>query len=1091
MSRETRRLLFWALLLGLTASAGLAQQITGTILGTVKDVSGAVVSAAVVTVTNEDTNIAFRAATEASGDYVASNLLPGSYTVTTEVAGFKKNTVKGARLLANRTVRVDLVLEPGTVVETIEVRAPSPVVNSENSTVGSIMEAPTIAALPLNGRTIDRLLSLAAGTVDTGGGRTPRFGGAARRSGVQFNVDGVNFNDAGNGSAYYAYTPGAALTDFPSLDAISEFKVDANNQKAEFEASASVTIVGKSGTNQFHGSAFEYNRNRAFAARVPYVPPTWVKPPFNRNEFGASLGGPIRRDRTFIFGYYEGLRQRTPATNQLSVATAAMRNGDFAGLPVIIDPLSGSPFPNNRVPAERIDPRSKTLIGYVPPPNLPGIGPAGTLNNYIVNVPQFSDVNRLGIRPDHRFSGKDSLWGNFNHSKNTILSTGSFPTNYGHKNVSTRTDSLNVTHVHTFSPRTLNEARFGWVNHGYLGFGMNADFDPRSLFPGLYGPQTTGGLPNVQINNHVTIGDRGGTLIWSRQLTTQYIDNLTHVHGRHTFKTGVDIDHFSIWSPPQVYGQGEGEAQDAGLGRFAFNGRFSNSSTSAAQPAHAFADFLMGYPNVAYRATQGADVTPRKTRYSAYIQDDWQASRRLTLNVGLRTTSQTPWKEKDGIQANFDFASGKLVVPGNKFPAHTQARMVAAYPIVTSAQAGLPDELLEGQGWKFAPRLGFAYRPFANNKTVVRGGAGLYYNFLQLFSGFNQLSTSNAPFVLSETFESDPGRVPSLTLAQPFPGSGAILANPAINAVERNIKDALSQQWSLSLERELVGTLGVRASYVGNKTNHVLYAGRQINVSERQIAGAIQPNRPYQPWSDISLLDSGGDSTLHQLQLEALQRASRGFSFQAEYSWNRLLDNTPTSGGPQNPYNNRGERGNSDGIQRHIFTGAYSYELPFGPGKPMANVSGGLGKLIGGWQVGGITILRTGTPFGVSFSATQPGWRGGRADLVRDPKLPQSERSRDRWFDPSAYAVPAPFTYGNSARNMLFGPGAMEFDVSLLKNTAIRERWSLQLRAEFFNLANHANLGNPSTNISVPATVGKITGASGSRQIQFAAKVLF
>jgi hypothetical protein len=374
---------------------------------------------------------------------------------------------------------------------------------------------------------------------------------------------------------------------------------------------------------------------------------------------------------------------------------------------------------------------------------------------------------------------------------------------------------------------------------------------------------------------------------------------------------------------------------------------------------------------------------------------------------------------------------------------------------------------------------------------VIRGGAGFYYNTLPVYIGFRQMGFSNPPFLLSETFEAAPGRTPSLTLAEPFPGAGAISPNPAITVVQRDIKNSLSQQWNLTLERELARNLGFRISYVGNKTTHLPWYNRSINVPERQAPGALQPRRPYQPWADILLLASGGDSTIHQLQLEAIQRPARGLTFQAEYSWNRSLDNVPVVGGPQNPYDNRADRGNSDQIRRHIFTLAYSYDLPLGPGRRYANARGALGYLIGGWQVAGITYLRTGVPFSVSFSATQPGWFSSRADLVRDPRLPRSARSIARWFDASAFAVPAPFTYGNSARNLLFGPGDVVFDVSVLKNTKIGERWTVQFRAEFFNLPNHANFGNPAANISVPANVGRIFGAGEPRQIQFGMKVLF
>ena len=1067
----------------------LAQNITGTIVGTVKDSSGAVMPGVKVSLTNTATNQEVSIQTDPSGDFVAPNLSPGAYNVKTEASGFKLNLVEGVRLLANRSVRIEVTLEPGEITQQIEVAASAPVVNSESATIGNVLESQMITTLPLNGRTLDRLIRISAG-VTSDSASNPRVAGSSYWGGIQFNVDGVTYNDSGNGGGAYSYRNG--LSTLPSVDSVSEFKIDSNNQKAEFEGSASVTIVSKTGTNDFHGSIFEFNRNKALAAKNAAAT-SLPNPPFNRNEFGFTIGGPIIREKTFFYGSYEGLRERFTRTNTLSVGTPAMRNGDFAGLPTIIDPLTGQAFANNRIPAERIDSRAKALLDFVPLPNLPGTGPTGSLSNFVTTVGNISDINRYGVRLDHKFSSKDSLWGSFNYSKGSpYFVAQNFPETYGQwEDGGYQTESLNLTHTHVFTPRTLNELRYGGFYHGSVRRGMNTDYDPRKIFPDLYGPLPLGGLPRVDITSYVQIGDYGGSER-GKQFTNQLIDNLTMVRGRHTFKTGFDVANYRVSSPPGAFGLLTGVAQEAAFGRFTFNGRYTNNNPAvAAQPAHAYADFLLGYAGFTYRSTPSAVNLFYQTRYSAYAQDDWQVSSKLTLTFGLRYMVQTSWKERDKAQANLDFATGKLVIPGDKLPPQASPRLASAYPIVTSAQAGLPDQVLDTDKDNFAPRFGFALRPFGNNKTVLRGGAGFFYNTLPVYIGFRQMGFSNPPFLLAETFEASPGSQPTLTLAQPFPGAGAISPNPSITAVQRDIKNSLSQQWNLTLEREVASNLGVRVSYVGNKTSHLPWYNRSINVPERQVPGALQPVRPYQPWSDILLLAGGGDSTLHQLQLEAVKRFSQGLSFQAEYSWNRSLDNVPIVGGPQDPYNNRADRGNSDQIRRHIFTVAYSYDLPFGPGRAFANSPGFVGKLIGGWQLSGITYLRTGQPFSVSFNATLPGWFSSRANLVSDPKLSRSERSITKWFDPAAFAVPAPFTYGNSGRNLLFAPGDIVFDASILKDTKINERWRVQFRAEFFNMPNHPNLGGPGTNISVPSTVGRIFGFGDPRQIQFGLKVLF
>ena len=659
--------------------------------------------------------------------------------------------------------------------------------------------------MPLNGRTLDRLLRISAG-VTTDSASNPRIAGSSYWGGTQFTVDGINYNDSGNGGGAYSYRSG--LSTLPSVDSVAEFKIDSNSQKAEYEGSVSAAVITKSGTNEFHGSALWFNRNKAYAARN-FFATSLPNPPYNRNEFGYTIGGPIVKNKTFFFHSYEGLRERFSRTNTLSVATDAMRSGNFAGLPTIMDPLSGTAFPGNQIPSGSIDPRSKALLAFVPLPNQAGTGPAGTISNYVENVGQVSDINRWGVRIDHHFSGRDQLWVNLNYSKgDPYFVAQAYPSTYGQwLNGGYSTQNGNVTWQHTFSPRTLAEVRYGYLRHASVRQGMNKDYNPLQLFPSLY-PVTYGGLPDANITSHVAIGDYGGSDL-TPQLTPQYIANVTHVHGAHTIKAGFDFANFRAASFPSVGGLGSGLVNNAALGRFDFTGRYTNNDTTkAAQPGHAFADFLLGYPNATYRSSTSPNMLFYSTRYSGYVQDDWQVNQTLTLNFGIRYMVQTSWKERNRTQSQFDFASGRLVVPGDQFPAQAQAKLIAAYPITTSKAAGLPDSPYETDKNNFGPRVGFAWRPFGGNRTVLRGGFGMYYNFLPVYIGFRQLGFSNPPFLLAESFEAASGATPSLTLANPFPGSGAISPNPSITAVQRNLRNSESYQWNFTAERELRANLG-------------------------------------------------------------------------------------------------------------------------------------------------------------------------------------------------------------------------------------------------------------------------------------------
>jgi hypothetical protein len=1052
-----------AILVALSISSLFAQSTSGTLVGTVRDSSGAEVAGAKVRVTNTGTGAVIESLSNANGDYVAPNLSPASYQLRVEHPGFRSVDIKQITLLTNQTVRNDIRMEPGDLQQSISVEAAAPVVSSESSSVASNVDAHTVVTLPLNGRTLDRLIQITAGNTSDSASN-PKLGGSLHWGGNFFTIDGVAFNDTGNGGAAYSFQ--TALSTTPSVDTIQEFKIETNNAKAEHEGSAAISLITKSGTNQLHFTLFEFNRNRVAAAKE-FFATGLPKPPFNRNEFGATAGGPVVKNKTFFFSSYEGLRQRTARTNVLSVGNAAMRAGNFAGIGTITDPLAGgTPFPNNVIPTNRLSPQAQTLVNFVPLPNQAGtIGASGPANNLAVNVGNVIDVNRYTAKGDHIFNPKNSISATLSYSKGSpyFVALGT-PANYGNfGDGGYITKSASLGYNRTFTPTILNEFRYSYFSHASIRIGQNTTFDPTSIFPTLYKPLPIGGLPNVTIAGFQGIGDSGGS-DRAPQMTQQFTDNLSMVKGAHTIKMGADIGFSRVSSNPAAGG--------TAFGSFNFQNRFSGNP---------YSDFLLGYPVTSARATPNLSNLLSNTRYGLYIQDDWKVNSKLTLNVGMRYTLQTQAQERDGSFANFDFGKGAYVIrtEDGKLPRLAIPRLLSAYPYVESEKNGWGSNVITADHNNFGPRFGFAYRPFNDSKTVVRGGFGVFYNIIPVYIGIRQISWSNAPFVLTETFEA--GTTPTLSLANPFPGGGTISPNPSIVAVNREIRNTSSMQFNFTVEREIFANTGLRVSYVGNKGSRVPWYNYDRNLPITQRLGTVQSNRPFQPWASITTLDTNGNSITHQMQVEVIRRFSKGFFIQANYTWNKTLDNVPIVGGPQNPYNAALDRGNGDSIRPRVAYISASYELPF----LQKN------KILGGWQIAGIGQFRSGTPFSLTYNPNQAGWLGGRPNVVSSDVYP-SNQSITNWFNTSAFAVPAPFTFGNMARNMLFGPGQKIIDVSVLKDFRFGENHFVQFRAEAFNMPNTPSFGNPGGNISVPASVGRITGVTVSaRAVQFGLKLVF
>lgn len=1042
-----------------------AQTVVGTLLGQVTDASGGVVSKASVSLRNVETNRVVETVTDASGNYLAPNLQPGTYEITITAPGYRTGEIHNVRLLLNATARNDLQLAVGSADQKVEVSSAGSVIATDSSSLNAVIDMKAGERLPLNGRTIDRLVQFTPGnTADNAS--APKIGGSLHWSGSYFTVDGGAYNDVGNGQGSYSYATN--LTTMPSTELIQEMKIESNLAKAEYEGSAAISMLTKSGTNQFHGTLYEFNRNRFVAARDYFARAgTVVKPPFNRNEFGVLVGGPIWKDRTFFFGAAEYLMQRTSSTYVMTVATDAMRSGDFTGVATIKDPTTGLPYANNKLPS--IDSRATALLQYYPRANQSGL-----VNNFVQAVGTQYDVKRYNLKLDHQLTQKNQLTvgGNFSLGNPYFVALGT-PANYGnYGNAGYYTQSAFVRDTATIRQSMVNEARYGYFSHRSVRVGQNTNFDPSTIFPGLYGPFAVGGLPTMNINGYTKIGDYGGSG-YGGATQQQLSDNFTYQHGKHTVKVGALANLIAIW--------GKSGTNSNVLGTFNMDGRYTGN---------AFADFLAGYPYSTARATKTQANYTHYEQYGFFGQDDWQLSSRLTLNVGFRYNLQTAFRQSRGNVTNFDPATGNFVIRsvGGKISQDAQnSPALGLYPYVRSEDNGWGSTMFTSDKKNFGPRFGFAYRPFANDQTVLRGGYGIFYNFVPFYIGPNQLMSSNYPFSLTQTYTTSSSTTPTLTFANPFPGSGTVTANPTVYMVNRDLKNARVQQWNLTVEQVLPANVGVRLSYVGNKATQVPFYLYNVNLpSVQRAASTLQAIRPYQPWSDILGLITKGAAFTNQMQLSVTKRTGHGLFIQASYTWSKSLDNVGISGSPQNPYRPQDDRGLADSQRKHNLYVSATYQLPF-------KGTGLKGGLVKGWSISTMTAARSGLPFTPTFTSTTVGWYATRANVVPGVDPYAGAKTRNKWFNPAAFSVPAPFTFGNARRNSLIGPALNYSDLSVEKKFEIRERVGLQLRFDAFNAFNHANFSTPASNISVATagTISSTTSSGSNRQVQLGGKITF
>ena len=1075
---------FLAVAFGLQIFHAMAQVNTGAIVGTVRDTSGAVVAGAALHAINDGTGRLSSTTSNSEGIYSFPVLSVGGYTVTAEKQGFKKAVRKAVELQINQTARLDLVLEVGAVSEQVVVEAQVPVIQTESASLGSVISQREVLDLPLNKRNFSQLVTLAPGanfgaSGAIGGGSRPDdprpasafFSNGTRESSNLYLIDGID--------DYDRITTTIVIR--PSIDAVQEFKVQTSMYSAEFGRNAGgvVNVSVKSGTNRFRGSAYEFLRNQALDARNFFAPITQPKPHYVLNQFGGTLGGPVVRDKTFIFASYEGYRERQGQTLTSTVPTIAMRNGNYSGLGTIYDPLSTqqngatysrTPFPNNIIPRERMDAPAATLAQLYPQPTTSALA-----NNFVWSPVRPQNINQVDSRLDQQI-GRGNLFGRYSWGHTSTTNPAYLPGKAQGAAGFSGPNGLNTQgaaagYTYTFRPNLVSETRLGFtrLKRQVFPFFYGENLSQQVGIPNAQQDVFSSGLSTISISGFRGLGDASFLPIYQVENGYQVTENMNWTRGRHILKIGGQMIR------PQI--EQFQSANPAGL--FSFDANFTNNPAAPAGTGNAFASFLMGYPASTSRTAQLSPNYLRWIEFSTYVQDDWKISSRLTLNLGLRYELITPAVSVNDQMTNFNLATARVDIAGVNGVSRT---------------AGVETDY---RG--FAPRVGFAYT--ITPKTVLRGGYGVFYDSVPMFANLRPF-----PFLTTYSVVNSAFTVTNL-MSDGFPANTWNIAQNAanpfgqVNVVPPNNPLSYVQQCNLTAQRSFGQNVGLTVAYVGT-------LGRKLRwVYDEDVPapgpGAVQQRRPYYALvpnvTSILMNHAEASSTYHALQASLQKRLSNGLSFQISYTFSHWIDNAVSEAGygsqgpnPQNLYDRRSERGNDPADIRQRFVDSGIYELPFGKGRRWANRGGLVSAVAGGWQLNGILAMQSGLPFtaAVATAVTNTG-TSNRANCLANGSLPRGQRTLARFFDITQFATPALYQFGNCGRDTLYGPGLVNLDASVFRTFRFTETKALQFHGEMFNLANTPQFGLPSGSLG-SATFGSISSLAGTmRQVQFALKLLF
>jgi hypothetical protein len=1087
------------LLAGWFGSAIIKAQTTfGTIRGTVRDSHDAVIVGVAITVTNEGTAISRQTATDVLGSYEVNHLNPGLYTVTAEAAGFQKHLSQHINLETEQVLHLDIGMKVGEVSETISVTGEAPVIETETSTLSDLRTGRQIVELPNSG--------IVRGDANSGGiwymmGLSP---GNIRHEGTSqhtFNgTRGTQSNQIFDGTQLGDQRGGQISTAQPSFESIQEMKIVSVDNSAEYSGVATIVLTSKSGTNQLHGSGFQQYNSGSLNARNFFA----SKAPWRVfNDFGGRLGGPIvlpgynGHNRTFFFFAYEGNRDHTQHVYNSSVPSLAIRAGDFSALtdqqgrPIIIkDPGSGQPFAGNVIPTSRISPVSlKVQNIFYPTPNF---GPPNQLQQnlraQLVDAPAW---NHIDGRIDHHFNNKNSIFWRFtwrNIQEGT--SDGEIPT-AGYEYRTRTIHNMSLVDTHIFSSKIVNELRAGYAWHELPRWGSRKGLDVANEL-GLQGLTTTSNLyaaPEFFVTGFSTVTQIAYNT--PAHMVYDFIDNVTVIAGRHSMKLGLNFrrnQDAANPTPNSVYGQ------------YQFTGTYSGFSWS---------DFLLGIPQQTLRTTPRGRSYGRNRVYAAYVQDDFKILPNLTLNLGMRYEYESPFFEKYDQMYNFDQTTGALVVPSQQVLDHSVSPILPSnIKVVTAQQANFPlSALRTGDKNNFDPRVGFAWRPFGNARSVLRGGFGIFSNTLSAAT-FGPLVTGG-PFISDETLVNRlVDGVPLFQFPRPFLAVGSA-GTINVSGENTNLFNPYTMQWNVTIEQEFAAT-AFRASYIATKSVDLLYQ-RNINQPLPSVVPFDNSQRPFPQYGNIIIVSNGASSDYQSFQFQAERKFSKGVYYQVGWTLAKQLAAQKDAGelGPliEDARNRNREWGDDDYFMRQRFVANFVWEMPFGPNRKWlsawrgANLRGVMGQVIGGWNLTGISVLQTGQRFTPMFSGVDPSntrTLGGRPDRIANGNLPTDQRSLSHWFDTSAFVVPPANAgrFGTAANGILEGPGTQVFSFGLFKNFYVKEKVRFELNINATNAFNHPNFTNPNANISSPTSVGKITSlqsmdVSGPRAVVIGTRIEF